>query len=69
MPRSGQPAEFTGASRAANFTGGQAEAEAAMRAAGIRPPRACGCLNPAHHTDYEGDTTCIYCGRAPRGLR
>lgn len=53
----------------ANHLPDQRAAEAAMKAAGVKPPRKCECENPAIDTDYDGYRTCIYCGRAPRGRR
>lgn len=50
------------------FRGDQRQAEATMAAHGVKPPRACNCVNPCTHTDSDGDVLCIYCGRAPRGL-
>lgn len=57
-----------GASSANPDRGNFAEARRRMREAGVDPPRACSCTNPAHTTDYDGLTTCIYCGRNPRDL-
>lgn len=55
-----------GAQSADVFRGNQAEAEQTMARAGVKPPRVCQCSNPCQHTDADGDSFCIYCGRAPR---